>query len=304
MSKPSNSEPKYTAAIRCSLLICLLLTSTLVPAQPYQQAPETDPSINFASVKFAQHQLHYAYAGDIHKPGIMFIHGTPGGWAAFEGYLNNRTLQKDFFMISVDRLGWGRSAVTKQSKQVDAAQNPLSFANQAQSLLTVLQQFPEKKWLLVGHSLGASIAPKVALIQQPGSVNPVAGLLLLAGSIDPKRGGPRWYNRIADTILVNWLLPANLKYSNNEIMGLRRELSTLESQLSEMQITTEVVVMQGMKDRLVSPKNPDYMRRMGPKHFGKLRFIELPEAGHFLPWEQTDLVISTIRQFQLPTMPN
>ena len=87
-------------------------------------------------------------------------------------------------------------------------------------------------------------------------------------------------------------------------MGLRKELSTLEADLSKVKMTTEVVVMQGMKDKLVSPKNPDYMKRVWPKHFTKLRFIELPKAGHFLPWRQTDLVISAIRQFQLQAIPN
>ena len=304
MFNPSELEFKLIAAIRFAALLSLLLASSLLRAQPYQQSSETDPSIGFDKVSFAQHQMHYAYAGDIDKAGIMFIHGTPGGWDAFEIYLNNKSLQKDFFMVSVDRLGWGKSAVTEPTKQVAEIQNPLSFATQAQSLLTVLNQFPEKKWLLVGHSLGASIAPKVALIQQPGQPSPITGLLLLAGSIDPQRGGPRWYNRIAHTMLANWLLPASLKYSNDEIMALRRELRLLETELSETQMTAEVVVMQGMKDRLVSPKNPDYMKRQWPQHFDKLRFIELPKAGHFLPWRQTDLVISTIRQFQFQEMPN
>ena len=304
MLKPSASEPKLITAIRFATLVCLLLASALLRAQPYQQSSETDPNIGFARTNFDQHQMHYAYAGDIEKPGIMFIHGTPGGWAAFEAYLNNRSLQKDFFMVSVDRLGWGKSVLAESGKQVSESQNPLSFATQAQSLLSILRQFPDKKWLLVGHSLGASIAPKVALIEQPGEPNPVAGLLLLAGTIDPNLGGPRWYNRVSHTKLASWLLPASLKNSNNEIMVLRKELSILEAQLVGQKITVEVVVMQGTKDRLVSPKNTDYMQRMWPKHFAKLRFIELPKAGHFLPWRQTGLVIATIRQFQLHAVAN
>ena len=301
---PSESASKLIAAIRFATLVCLLLASAVLQAQPYQQALETDPSIGFAGVNDNRHQMHYAYAGDIEKPGILFIHGTPGGWAAFEVYLNNRSLQKDFFMVSVDRLGWGKSTLAESTEQTSETQNPLSFATQAQALLSVLRQFPDKKWLLVGHSLGASIAPKVALTQTPGQQNPVVGLLLLAGTIAPDLGGPRWYNRVSHTKLASWLLPASLKYSNNEIMVLHRELSILEAQLSGQLLTVEVVVMQGMKDRLVSPKNPDYMQRVWPPHFSKLRFIELPNAGHFLPWRQTDLVITTIRQFQLQALPN
>lgn len=249
--------------------------------------------------------IFYAYSGDPDKPGLLFIHGTPGDWAAFETYLASPSLQEEYFMISVDRLGWGKSVITKanikplRKPNKDLEDQPQNkkiagdFELQARSIASVMAQYPNKNWLLVGHSLGASIAPKVAIIEPTR----VSALLLLAGSLSPKLGKPRWYNRIASTIFAKWILPNNLDYSNDEIMSLRKELEVLDEQIKSSQLNIQVVVIQGLKDRLVSPKNADYAKQNWQQHFVDLKTIELPEDGHFIPWKQSQLVVQTIRQF-------
>ena len=93
--------------------------------------PESGPiSSNFVTI--GEQNLHYAAAGDIEKPGLLFIHGTPGSWTAFSGYLANPTLQENYFMVSVDRLGWGESAVPKESKSAS-----VEFLTQALSLIHI-----------------------------------------------------------------------------------------------------------------------------------------------------------------------
>ncbi|MEM7357846.1 MAG: alpha/beta hydrolase [Pseudomonadota bacterium] len=280
------------------LAICLLLCAPVM-AQPYERAEVLDSAIRFANVPVDGDRIHYAHAGDEDKPGIIFIHGTPGGWGAFEVYLSNKSLQQDFFMVSVDRLGWGASQLNRglemnaAAKKINARKTGV-FEVQARSILAVMARYPGKRWLLVGHSLGASIAPKIAVLDD----EKVAGMLLLAGSLKPNLGKPRWYNRAASTLLVRWMLPAALKYSNDEIMALRKQLSLLDKEITDGQFSAKVVIMQGMKDKLVSPKNPQYALENWQSHFSDLQTIELPEAGHFLPWEQTPLVIETIRQFE------
>lgn len=278
------------------LLNFIFIACSAAHAQPYQRAKVLDPAIGFAMTATERENIHYAYAGDPEKPGLLFIHGTPGDWGAFEMYLANKSLQQDYFMVSVDRLGWGRSPINDDD-QAATAKHPSTgdFTVQARSIIAVMARYPQKKWLVVGHSLGASIAPKVAILDN----QKVSGLLLLAGSLDPKLGRPRWYNRAASTLLVRWLLPSELRYSNDEIMALRRQLHVLQSDITSRQLSAVVVVMQGMKDKLVSPKNPKYVLENWKHHFAALRTIELPQAGHFLPWQQTDLVIETIRQFNI-----
>lgn len=272
---------------RKALLIFVIfagLVSSLVIAQPYERDDVLSPAIKFNTINAGSDSLSYAYSGNIDKPGVLFIHGTPGGWPAFERYLSYRKLQRDFFMVSVDRLGWGSSPLPK--KQIDG-----DFERQANAIAEVFKQYPGKKWVVVGHSLGASIAPMVAL----AAPDAVASLLLLAGSLKPSLGKPRWYNYAASTWFVGWLLSDTMTNSNKEIMALRRELKAMDKEIKNTQLGAHLVVMQGMKDKLVSPKNPNYVRNAWQDHFASTEIMELAEAGHFLPWNQTPLVISTIR---------
>jgi len=268
-----------------TVILVFIGASRPITAQPYERAEQLHPNIAFNLLKTQDFDIHYAYAGETDKPGVLFIHGTPGGWAAFEVYLQNEVLQRDYFMVSVDRLGWGKSG-GKAKKLRDY------FEDQAKSIASVMQQYPDKRWILVGHSLGASIAPKVALT----SSDSVIGALLLAGSLNPKLGKPRWYNYLANNKLAKWMLPMNLGYSNNEIMAMRRELKKMNQQILDAKIDSKLIVMQGMKDNLVSPRNPQFVKQNWSDSFTEISILELPDAGHFLPWRNTDQVIQQIRK--------
>jgi len=257
-------------------------------AQPYEVPEQLDTSIRFSTVAADQYELNYAYSGDSSKPGVIFIHGTPGGWGAFEVYLSSKAMQNNFFMVSVDRLGWGLSAIP--NKNIDG-----NFAKQAGAIAQIFKQYPEKKWTVVGHSLGASIAPKMALIEP----EKVQAMLLLAGSLNPKLGKPRWYNRVASTWLLRAMLPSNLNNSNKEIMRLRRELAIMADEISQTQFNTRLAVMQGGTDKLVSPKNTRFVDEQWRDKFSEVTLIELPEEGHFLPWRQTRLVANLILALQV-----
>jgi len=273
------------------LLAAIMITATqFVWSQPFERSSVLDSSIGFDIVPFGEHKIHYAFSGDTDKPGVLFVHGTPGGWPAFEGYLENKTLQNEFFMVSVDRVGWGLSTLPEGQRMSS------DFTLQADGIVEVMRRYPEKKWTIVGHSLGASLAPQIAL-QAPEQVG---ALLLLAGSLNPKLGSPRWYNRAASTWLVSKLIGKMMTNSNREIMGLRKELQIMSEKIDQTKLNARLMVMQGMKDRLVSPKNPDYAATAWHGHFLSVDVMELPEEGHFLPWRQTPLVIETIRFLNRP----
>jgi len=278
-------------AITLTLLCLIGILAMLQFAAPnsYARAQEEplQPSgysnIAFQNTNVDEHAIFYAYSGDTTKPGILFLHGTPGGWQAFDTYLANQQLQKDFFMVSADRLGWGNSAIAP--KLING-----EFELQARAIVAIMNLYPNKKWTIVGHSLGASMAPQVALMA-PKSTH---SLLLLAGSLNPKLGKPRWYNRAANTWVISRLIGRSMRYSNREIMGLRKQLENMTSKIQESRLDTKLVIMQGQKDRLVSPKNPEYAEQTWQPHFSSLDVIRLPQEGHFLPWKQTPLVIETI----------
>ena len=275
-------KPKH-AFLGVLVLIILAVINVGVLAQPYSPSTVRDIGIKFSKAKTGEHQISYAYSGNEEKPGVLFIHGTPGGWGAFELYLENKRLQDDFFMVSVDRVGWGASALPL--KEVDG-----NFELQAQTINAVMNNYPGKKWVLVGHSLGASIAPKIALLNP----NAVSDLLLLAGSLKPSLGAPRWYNRAASTLIVANLIGDTMRRSNREIMGLRKQLIAMDKEIKNSKLTTRLTVMQGGKDKLVSPKNPSYVEEQWHDSFARIEIIELEQEGHFLPWNKAELVANTL----------
>ena len=267
-----------------SLLSILCWYQPLV-AQPYRRSAVLDDAISFHEAKVNEVIIRYARAGDVEKPGLIFIHGTPGGWQAFEMYLESDQLQRDFLLVSLDRPGWGRSVLARSKIDGD-------FSLQADAVVAIMDQFPDKKWIVIGHSLGASIAPKVAL----HAPTRVKGLLLLAGSIDPDLGRPRWFNWAASLMLLKYLIPRALNNSNKEIMALSKQLEDMTKQIQKTKLRAKVIAIQGMRDKLVSPKNPRYIKQQWADHFASIKLIELPDAGHFIPWQQSPLVVQSIAE--------
>lgn len=263
----------------------LLLSLTSVGCAHVEKRQETSSGISFEVISSEDFSIHYAVSGDSQQSGILFIHGAPGSWSAFREYLADSELQKYFFMISIDRLNWGQSSQHAN----------FSFTRQSKAIARVMQKFPTKKWLIIGHSLGASIAPTLYL-DYP---NTIFGMILLAGTLSPELGVPRWYNKLADTKFLSLLLPDNLSKANNEIMALQYELARVNERILKTYIEIPVIVMQGMKDRLVSPKNIQFISDHWKNHFNKLRVISIEKEGHFLPWRRQQLIYQQIMQINL-----
>ena len=76
------------------------------------------------------------------------------------------------------------------------------------------------------------------------------------------------------------------------------EWRTAGVELRGTRLDTQVIVIQGMKDRLVSPRNSAYVEKTWKQSFSSLRTIEIEDAGHFLPWNFAPLVRESIREFK------
>ena len=280
---------KRLVSTAIAILIIIFVVYKLAWSQPYQEEKITDTSIHFNQISLSEGVINYVFSGDSeNKLGVLFIHGTPGGWAAYERYLTNQQLQSDFFMVSVDRPGWGKSATINKDLNGD-------FSHQAQSIAEIFKHHHQKKWIVVGHSLGASLAPKVAL-QAPDSVS---ALVLLAGSLNPRLGKPRWYNHAASTWIISKMIGKKMTRSNREIMKLNKQLLIMDTEIKATKLPVDVTVIQGLKDKLVSPKNPQYVLNEWRDNFKSLDVIELPNAGHFLPWQEDQKIITTIKSLAI-----
>ncbi len=223
--------------------------------------------------------LNIVSTGDSSKPMLLFIHGSPGSWEGWINYLADRELQKQAFLVAVDRPGFGESA------------GPVAptFAEQVARLRPAFELLQEgQKAVLVGHSLGGPIALHMAALYP----DKVAGMVLIAASLDPELEAPRWYNTVANWRLVRWAVPDAMSRSNVEMMALANELQQ-QTALWPL-ITVPTVIIQGQKDKLVYPANADYATLHMPA--SQLRLVRVANEGHFLVWEKRPLVTREIQQ--------
>lgn len=219
---------------------------------------------------------------------VLFVHGSPGTWDAWAGFLADPQLRAAARLIAVDRPGFGGS---ERGRAVP------SLAQQAAALAAVLEcdqgdqsgdrdesegRTPAPPAIVVGHSLGGPIAARLAM-DRPDLV---AGLLLVAPSIDPAEERHRWYNVAGSTLAVQWFLPIDWTVSNRELWPLQQELTAMLPLWATIRCPT--IVVQGLADDLVPPANADFAaRRLAP---GRVRIDRYPGAGHFLLWQRPEAV--------------
>jgi pimeloyl-ACP methyl ester carboxylesterase len=224
--------------------------------------------------RFEGRPMHAMEVGDSRLPLVVFVHGTPGEWSAFMGYLADPALQRVAHMISVDRLGFGASG---------AGGVETSLAKQAAALAPLLERGDAGRGaILVGHSLGGPIVARVAM-DFPARVG---GLVIVAGSCDPELEKRTWYQRAGMSPLVRWAVPRELDLANVEMIPLKGELAAMLPRWSEIRVP--VTVIQGGKDSLVPPANADFLGRV--LVHAPLTMVRPAAASHFLLWEQPELV--------------
>jgi len=203
---------------------------------------------------------------------ILFVHGTPGSFTAFLPYVNDPVLQEKYHMISVTRLGW----VNDDDDKVP------SLEQQAKALEPLLRKDQSGLGvILMGHSFGGPVIAKTAMQYR----DLVAGLAFVASTGDPELSGPRWYNRFA-VIIPKLILGSGLKGANAEILPLRPQLEEMLPLWETLDMP--VLIVQGDKDRLVSPGNADFLVRSLVN--ADVTYLERQDMGHFVLWEERDLI--------------
>lgn len=238
-----------------------------------------NPRVSKHQLKVGEDTLFYASAGDTQKPALIIIHGTPGSWKQYARYLLDERLLEHFYMIVVDRPGWGKSTLGGDKKIASFQQQGNIFAALARVLKDGNQGQPV---LLMGHSLGSSIAPRAAM-DHPDEID---GLLLFAGTLDPQLGKPRWFNTLAKYSGISLLLSDNMALANQEIFALKENLDAMSPLWADLQAQT--LVVQGMKDGLVHPENIDYAENV--LNSEQSSTIRLEGEGHLFPMSRREEV--------------
>lgn len=233
-------------------------------------------SISFHYIKVDDIALHYAKAGTADKPTLFFVHGSPGSWDAFKMYMQDTLLLKHFRIISIDRPGFGYSDFGR-------ARNLLE---QASMIHSVIEKVDNKKPVhLVGHSIGAPVIVQMAQ-DQPDRY---ASLTLLSGSISPEHEPKEYWRYLFMYTPLNLLMPGAFRPSNKEIIYFKKELYRIDSGYHQLKLP--VTFIHGEADKWVPVKNVDY----GKKKLANNPAVHvqiIPGAGHFIPWENYDLIKS------------
>ena len=207
---------------------------------------------------------------------IVFVHGTPGSFTTFMHYMNDSLMQEHFHMISVTRPGW----VERNAEKVP------SLDEQAAALEPLLRMDRSGKGtILMGHSYGGPVIAKTAMEYS----ELVSGLVFVATTGDPELSGPRWYNRLA-VVIPRFILGSGLKGANAEIMPLRPQLESILSGWEELEMP--VLIVQGDRDRLVNPRNAEFMQRMLVN--AEVTYMWREGQGHFVLWEEAGLIVDSI----------
>lgn len=213
------------------------------------------------------HRIHYVQTGNDSLPTLLFVHGTPGSWTAFEPYLRDSTLRTKYRMISIDRPGFGYSDfgaamdIPAQSKLLGPVLLPLRNG---------------KPCWMVGHSLGGPMIIQLEL-DFPSLAD---GLVLIAGSIDPAAEKPERWRPVLYKTPLNLLVPGAMRPSNEELWYLKADLRNLAPKLKE--IHCPVYFIHGRQDTWVPPMNVDYgMKMMTGAVIKDTMWLE---GNHFIPW--------------------
>jgi pimeloyl-ACP methyl ester carboxylesterase len=226
-------------------------------------------------------RMNYAEIGSDSLPVAFFVHGSPGSWGAFIDFMKDTTLLKRVKMVSVDRVGFGESDFGDAEK---------SLAVQAELLKPIVAKYKKsgKKIILIGHSLGGPLIARMAM----GYPELIDNLIIVAGSIAPElEPNEKWFRIPMEIVPIRFLVPASFRASNHEILYLKPELEKMLPLWKN--IRQPVIVIQGVKDMLVNPKNVDFAEKM-LVNAKSLKVVRVDTMNHFVPWSHPQLIKKAI----------
>lgn len=230
--------------------------------------------INIPGVSRTLHMVLISSADSL--PLTIMVHGSPGGAAGYLKYLADTTLSKVTRMVALDRPGFGFTSgfgVPEPSQEAQAAA--------VKSIADYLS--PGRKVWLMGHSLGAPVIARFAM-DYPELT---AGMVIVAGAIDPTQEEHPWWQSVVDAPPVRWLVPKPVWTSNAEIMPLEKELEKMLPLWDR--ITCPVRIVHAENDQLVPIANVDFARRV-LKNSVDLTFEILPKGNHFILWTRDEII--------------
>jgi len=233
-------------------------------------------SPEYRNQTFLDKKIHYAVINKNDSlPLLVFIHGAPGAWYGYINLMDDTVLQKKFKLISVDRLGYGKSNYGKAF---------LSTQMQALSIKKIIESENKsnKKVVLMGRSYGAPIAAWLA-INYPQLVKE---LIMISPVIDPEKEKFFWFSAIGKLKFIQLFLPKMLNVATKEKYAHQQEMEQLLPKWKKLYVNT--IVISGESDWVADTANFTFAKRYLLNC--STNFIKLKNTGHLVTYEQPELI--------------
>jgi pimeloyl-ACP methyl ester carboxylesterase len=267
------------------ILGLLILVGILVIGCSGNPVPKVGSSVQFKEkgviltahyTQYLGQNLNFITGGDSSKKAILFVHGSPGSASDYFKYLTDSTLGKMYYLIAVDRPGFGNSIGYDTMPSLKA---------QAAIIQSVASMLSPKNlpMAVIGHSYGGPLAVRLA-IDYPETFDNV---VLLAAALDPALEEKEWFRPVFANDFVSWMLPKAIKASNAELMVLKDDLMLMDKEWEKLK--APILMLHGTSDMLVPYKNTAYAQ-LKKTDSSALKVVSLPKVNHFIPWTHFDLV--------------
>ncbi len=207
---------------------------------------------------------------------VLLIHGSPGNAMDWIRFLHNPDI---FSLWAVDRPGYGPTPQIKP--KLEDNMDLLS------DLLGSISS--EKKFIIVGHSLGAGIAVRLAA-DYPGSVG---GLILIGAALNPEAKGSTNIFVGIFRFICGLLFSRSIRHSGDELRQYQKFLQDMEPRFKE--IKCPITLIHSEDDTFVPPENLDY----GNEKFSGsscLQITKVDKGGHFLHRKRPQILIKAMRE--------
>jgi pimeloyl-ACP methyl ester carboxylesterase len=202
-----------------------------------------------------------------------------GAWYSPMKLLDDPELQKHFRMVSIDRVGFGKSNYGVSEPSI---QNHVNYIERI-----VKEYNKDGKIYLLGSSYGAPIAASFTM-QHPDLVKE---LYLVSPVIDPATEKIFWFSYLGKVGPLAMMIPGYLNVATDEKFAHRSQLRKIKNHWD--QITCKTYVIMGDKDDLASLSNLDFARKK-LVNAKDAEFILLQNTGHTITYQHPELITALL----------
>jgi pimeloyl-ACP methyl ester carboxylesterase len=232
------------------------------------------------TIRVDGNDIHFVSVGNDTLPTMVFIHGSPGSWNAFQQYMEDSTLLSRYRMVGIDRPGFGFSGMGKA----------FPLADQSRLMMPVFDKIRNgKPFYLAGHSLGGPLVVKMAA----DAPLLFSGIMLISGSVDPALEPTEEWRFLMAKFPFRYLLPGSFRPSNTELIYFKDDVYALVPDFEK--VTCPVYLVHGDEDSWVPPGNAGFAKTQ-LVNAPKVKLVILPGGNHFIPFTRKKEIVAELME--------